>query len=109
MVRYGRDQERGDIDRRRPKLEECGTSLTCTSNGAYPIRLPLELERAGVHADVALHGRIRLGAADTSRVGEILESTPGQQFPRARCGQQRSTLESSGRRERAQWAGVRLP
>ena len=74
----GRHPRRGGIHRRRRELEECRTSVTGLSNGAYPIWLPLEVGRKRVHADVALHRRTGHGSTDASRGREILERACGQ-------------------------------
>src|SRR6185503_2983161 len=86
-----------------------GTSVTGLAHGTHSIRLALELERTRVCSDVAVHRCIGVDPAYASRGRETLESTVGREFPRAWCGQQCSTLESSSGWERAQWSGVKLP
>ncbi len=103
VVRRGRHPRRGDIHRRRQELEDCRTSVTGLSNGAYPIWLPLELGRKRVHAHVALHGRTGHGSTNASRGREILERAGGQ-GPDSRRRQYRSTVEGRERWERSQWA-----
>ena len=109
LVRRGRGSQGGSFHRRREELEGRRASDAGLSDGAYPLRLPLEVGRQRVHA------ACRAAPTNWARCNRREPRSPNTGTSRwTRTSASRgadntdSTVENRQRWERAQWHSRRL-